>query len=354
MTLSNKQPIYKHPLFVIHISFWVIYIASDYLVHLKYGYYDPMPSFWSGVSAYLFTSIAALITLKNKHASLRFQITVMLTVLLIASVFWHKIYMILHRLRDTTLTEEITRVLNMTILDWLETGYMPIFKFIAWGAVFIAAKLYIERRERETELDQAQLQVQSSQLEALRYQINPHFLFNTLNSIDVSVLNDDKETAHNMISHLSQLLRHNLERGEQTKIPLEQELKINADFIEIEKIRFKDGISISQQIQPAALTCMIPPLLLQPLMENAIKFAWSQQGKAKVNLDIEIINNQLVISLQNSKSDQVTTRSGTGKGLINVEKRLALLYGEDATLQIMENEDSYLVTLCLPAERMAT
>lgn len=342
---------HNRPLLVLHLGFWLIYFIADSLDHIKNGYYDLIPSLVCTLSACLLTGLVAYLGLKSEDHGIKRQAFIFGGSLLISIMIWHKIFDVLHRLRETTLTQEWQRLVEMPALDWLQTGYMPLFLFLAWAGLFVAGNWYIQHREQQYELNSALLASKNAQLQALRYQLNPHFLFNVLNSVDVSVLNDDKETAHNMLKHLSQFLRSNLQRGEQNKITLQQELATIDDYVSIEKIRFRDAISIKKQIEPDCLAMMLPPMLLQPLMENAIKFAWGQQKSGIVELLIAKKERQLSIQLRNSKSATTSSKAGTGSGLKNTVERLKLLYGSDASLRTEEDDATFTAHLLLPIEQ---
>lgn len=340
----------RHPLLVLHLSMWLIYIIVDSFDHIKSGYYDLFPSIFCGFSACVLTGIVALIAMRYEEDGIKKQGAIFAVCLLFATIVWHKIFAILHRLTDTSIAEEINKLFELSLSGWLQTGYMPLFLFIAWAGLFVASKWYLETQKQELQLNEVLLQAKQAQLQALRYQLNPHFLFNVLNNIDVSILHEDKQTAHLMVTHLSQFLRNNLERGEQSKVTLLQELEMLNDYIAIEKLRFKEAIAITQQIDTACLQAMLPPMLLQPLMENAIKFAWDQQQQGGISLVVDKTSNVMNIKLSNSKFQSVQPHNGTGKGLRNVQDRLQLIYGDDATFCTMDKAETFDVILELPLE----
>ena len=345
-----RPPFYRHPLVMLHTSIWIIYIIGDSFDHIKSGYYDLIPSIFCGASAFALTGLVALASNRLDDKNIKVQGVVFITLLFTAIIIWHKIFSIMHRLTDTSIVEEIDKLIQAQFSDWFQTGYMPLFLFIAWGGVFVASKWYLAHRDQQMLLNRALLDSKKSQLQSLRYQLNPHFLFNVLNSIDVCVLNEDKDTAHNMLKYLSGFLRSSLQQGEQSKISLKQELEIVDDFIRIEQLRFGDALKVETNIEPELLSAMVPPMLLQPLVENAIKFAWSQTEQGKILLAVSHRESRLIISIVNSKSQNVQDKAGTGTGLSNIAERLALLYGEDAKMRISDETYEFSVKLSIPLE----
>ena len=343
----------KHPLLTLQAVGWLIYLVADSLDHLAKGYYNLFPSLICAGSAFVVTGLVAWLTNKLEHLGTLKQNLAFSGLILLAAILWHKVWAILHdkEVPFEQTFEAFAKIPDYTLAQWLTTGYYPLFLFLAWSGVFFAAKWYFVHKEQQEKLGQALLNTRQAQLQTLRYQLNPHFLFNVLNSVDVSVLKDDKQTAHQMLQHLSGFLRHSLEQGEQDKIPLSQEMKLIRDFINIEQLRFKDALLVELDIADECEAAMLPPMLLQPLMENAIKFAWSYQGKGVVSLNALKQGAHLVVSLCNSTSEQQQAdKSGTGTGLRNTRDRLMLVYGDDADLSHKQQNEQFIVTIKIPME----
>jgi len=339
----------KHPLLVFQLTGWTAYILVDVFNHLRTGYFEYIPSLIGGVSACILTGLVAFISDKFKQRSIREQVILFALLLFTAIVLWHKVYTVIHTLEDS-MTIALHKVLQYSPSQWLKTGYMPLFLFLAWSGFYVGSKWFLAHREQQIELNLSQLKTKHAQLQTLRYQLNPHFLFNILNSIDVSVMSDDKDTAHSMLKHLSRFLRNSLQQGEQDKISLKHEIEIVKDFISIEQIRFGDKLKIELDISQECEGAMLPPMLLQPLIENAIKFAWSQTGQGEVNLLVNKVGFQLIIQITNSKAQNRADMKGTGTGLRNTQERLALVYGDDASLNSEDLSGQFKVELKLPLE----
>jgi two-component system LytT family sensor kinase len=198
----------------------------------------------------------------------------------------------------------------------------------------------------------------------LRYQLNPHFLFNTLNSISTLVLLKQTEPANAMLTRLSGFLRHTLVTQPGGKVSVAQEVETLKLYLDIERMRFEERLRTVFKIEPAAAQASIPSLLLQPLVENAIKYAVSPQEEgARISLTAQVIGNRLrVIVADTGPGSQAavarvsdalsgTRAVSTGVGLANIRDRLAQAYGEDHRFQIDNPpEGGFTVTIEIPYE----
>jgi LytS/YehU family sensor histidine kinase len=245
----------------------------------------------------------------------------------------------------------LDELLQAPLSDWLSGSSYRVLLIISWAGLFSSAYTYLEKKAQEREVLKAKSAMKEAQLQQLMTQLNPHFLFNVLNSIDVAILDNDNETAHQMLIRLSQLLRSTLEHKFTNKVQLKQEIALLNSFVEIEQQRFKQNIQFNYQIQPNASMAFLPPLILQPLMENAIKFSWHLGTDCNIDLVASIKNSQLNIQISNQFNEkQLSDKEGTKTGLENVKSRLQLLYGDEAILTIKKHVNSFTVTLLIPLE----
>jgi hypothetical protein len=211
--------------------------------------------------------------------------------------------------------------------------------FIYWSIVFaVQGWLYYERyRDRELRSSVLQTQLATAQLQALKVQLHPHFLFNTLNSVN-ELMHQDVNTAERVITRLSDLLRMALENIGVQELSLRQELDFVEGYLEIEQTRFLDRLQVKLDISPETLDCRIPNLLLQPLVENAIRHGVSKSSEPGV---IEIctrkISDRLLIvvsdngpGIKNYGNGQLP-KSNFGLGLSTTRTRLEFLYGKEQT-----------------------
>lgn len=183
------------------------------------------------------------------------------------------------------------------------------------------------------------LRLREAQLCALEGQVNPHFLFNSLNTIRGMIV-EDAGVAQDMVTRLANILRYNLQREKSSTVPLEREIEIVADYLAIESIRFDDRLTIRMEIEPAAAHAQVPSMLVQTLVENAVKHGiGGRTDGGEILICAKIQNRALVLEVVNSGQLSKPPAGGTQIGLINARERLRLLYGEQASLRL-ENRDS--------------
>ena len=202
----------------------------------------------------------------------------------------------------------------------------------AWSALYYGINFYLIIEEQADQLLKLENQATSAQLAMLRYQLNPHFLFNTLNSISTLVLLKQTERANAMLSRLSSFLRYTLANEATAQVTIEQEIDTLKLYLEIEKMRFEDRLRPSFEIDPAVGKARLPSLLLQPLVENAIKYAVTPQEEgAEIAVAARLAGDRVQITVADTGAgDQGAGGSGsTGVGLANIRDRLSQAYGED-------------------------
>lgn len=219
-------------------------------------------------------------------------------------------------------------------------GYVAIFNYF--------------RFRREAELSsEARLHAHNAHLEMLRYQINPHFLFNTLNSVSTLVLDNENERAEHMIENLSNFLRFSLENTPSAKIPLEDEIGIIKEYLNIEEIRFSEKLTIEFDIAPNTLNILVPSLILQPAIENTIKHAVAlMKNNGKITISSAIVKQNLVLCVSDNGPGFDTAKPMNGIGLANMRDRLSAIYGGTANLEITSKIDQGVkVSMTIPVER---
>lgn len=341
----------QKPLSWLHLAGWTIYVLGDYADHvLGYGVYYAVPSVGSGLAAYLLTGFVAVVANAMQSWRMAFKAPIFITLLYLCSIVWHKIWTAMHTDAEEQIIVALRKIPGLSFEEWIGTGYVPLLLFLSWAALYLGGKMFLARQEQASDLNAALLEAKKAQLHTLRYQLNPHFLFNSLNSVDVSVLAGDKDTAHQMIKHLTSFLRRSLEQGEQDKILFEHELALVRDFVTIEELRFGDAIELDFDVSEESNKTLVPPMLLQPLVENALKYAWTQTNKGHVVLRAMVESGFLKVEIVNDKFDGTQEMVGTGTGLRNTRERLDLLYGEDAAI-VTENLDTHFkVQLTIPRE----
>jgi two-component system sensor histidine kinase AlgZ len=207
-----------------------------------------------------------------------------------------------------------------------------------------------ESQAAQARLMEASILARDAELKALRAQINPHFLFNSLNSIS-ALTSLDPVKAREMCILLADFLRMTLGLGEKALVPLQEELDLLQRFLAIEKVRFGDRLQVDVQVNTQTESCLVPPLILQPLVENAVVhgIAHMPEGGA-VKLSAECTGGRLQLVLENSVDPDAPPSRKGGMGLANVRQRLEARYGKDATIRSTAEEECFRVALSLPAE----
>ncbi len=257
-----------------------------------------------------------------------------------------------------------------------ETGFVRLFIGIyffdltllgAWSALYYAINFFLQVEEQSDRLERLEAQATSAQLAMLRYQLNPHFLFNTLNSISTLVLLKQTEPANAMLTRLSSFLRHTLVTQPGGKVTVAQEVETLQLYLSIERMRFEDRLRTDFRVEERAAKAQIPSMLLQPLIENAIKYGVSplEEG-AQISLLAQIVGPRLRITVSDTGpgvdvsgvADDLPAvmathkrRDSTGVGLANIRDRLGQAYGDDHRFEIRSPESGgFTVLIEIPHE----
>jgi len=203
---------------------------------------------------------------------------------------------------------------------------------------------------RQAERRQLQLEVLSrdAELRALRAQLDPHFLYNSLNSIS-ALTTVDPAGARRMCMLLADFLRDTLAISVRDRIPLEEELALTDRFLGIEQVRFGERLQVERHVDAAAARCRVPPLLLQPLVENAVThgIAGLVEGGV-IRLDVSRDQNRIAIAIENPRDTDAPLPARRGVGLDNVRQRLTTMFGSDARIDARADQGRYRVELALP------
>ena len=211
--------------------------------------------------------------------------------------------------------------------------------------MFIA---YEQAREAERTSYELKLFAQDAELRALRAQINPHFLFNSLHSIS-ALIGSNQAQARTMTLKLADFFRRGLKLGTEDFIPFRDELSLISDFLEIEKIRFGTRLNVDQQIDSGTTDAAVPPLILQPIVENAVRHGIAQMvDGGTIRIAAVRTGDRIKLTVENPVDPDRPRRKGTGLGLRNVRSRLTTLYGGDARIDVEETKSYFRVELIFP------
>jgi len=259
---------------------------------------------------------------------------------------------------------------------FLGVFYLDLTLLGAWSALYYAINYFLQVEEQNDQLLRLEAQATSAQLAMLRYQLNPHFLFNTLNSISTLVLLKQTEPANAMLSRLSSFLRYTLINEPAGRVTVAQEIETLKLYLGIERMRFEDRLRTEFRIDPATCEALLPSLLLQPLVENAIKYAVTplEEG-AQITVAAQLVGSRLRITVSDTGPGLQNTLDpnrlaainiealsiggsiggdpvSTGVGLANIRDRLAQAYGDQHRFEIHDApEGGFAVVIELPFEK---
>jgi LytS/YehU family sensor histidine kinase len=222
--------------------------------------------------------------------------------------------------------------------------------FNMFFVVFIAIAIKFYKRWSEKDFREQKIQKEKveTELQMLKTQINPHFLFNTLNSIYVLAMKNSDQTA-NTVMKLSDILDYILYKIDAPRIAIPTEIQIIENYIELEKIRYTNRVNLSLSSDFESEDIQIPPMLIIPFIENAFKHGVAKSlGESWIKISIQEKGEMLNIAVSNSKGQNSTKSEGGGIGLVNVKKRLEILYLDSYILDISDKINSYEVFLSIP------
>jgi len=225
--------------------------------------------------------------------------------------------------------------------------------YLLWVASYYVLLTMETSRKAEQRATEARLLARDSELRALKAQINPHFIFNSLHSIS-ALTSIDAGRAREMCISLADFLRATLGMGEKTLIALSEELDLIHRYLAVEKVRFGARLNMEETIDDAALTCIIPPLLLQPLVENAIVHGVAHLPEGGwIRLNAQTGGDRLTISVENNFDPEFKSKRRSGIGLANVRERVEARYGKEGSFLATAEGDRFRVAISLPVERSA-
>jgi LytS/YehU family sensor histidine kinase len=225
---------------------------------------------------------------------------------------------------------------------------------LVWSTLYFGIKYYLLSQEEKQRYLKASSMAHEDQLKMLRYQLNPHFLFNTLNAISTLILDKDTELANGMVMKLSRFLRYTLANDPMQQVSVAEEIESLKLYLDIEKVRFAERLTLHFDVSPDARHAQMPSLLLQPLVENSIKYAVSQSvggGSIAVAARVDGGRLELVVADDGPGLDlrQGRLPKGSGVGLANTRERLSEIYGDRQSFRLTGTEPHGLtITIRIP------
>ncbi len=258
---------------------------------------------------------------------------------------------------------------NELYWSWVKHGWQPehwldrfggvmgsFYILLCWSGLYFGIKYYQQLQRQTEQTLKATAAAHQAQLKMLRYQLNPHFLFNTLNAISTLILDRNNEVANLAVTRLSDFLRYSLDNDPMKRVTLRQELEALDLYLEIEKVRFGDRLRVKREIETSALDALVPSLILQPLIENAIKYAVSPREEGgSVRIAAKTHRGTLLFTIADDgpglNHAAPNNSKSSGVGLKNTRERLKQLYGNDQAFTLAPNVPHGLViTINIPLE----
>jgi sensor histidine kinase YesM len=242
---------------------------------------------------------------------------------------------------------------GLTIASFLGTMFSFTLVLLTWNLIYFAIHYFNNWTQAEIERWKLEAVMKEAQLGSLKSQIRPHFVFNTINNIRSLIL-EDEEKAREMLLNFSDLFRYALKNTDQSKVTLSEELEIVNQYLELLSIQYDDKLNFKIQVEEGLELIELPPMILQLLVENAVKHGISQSSKGgSILIDIDKKKDFLNIRVQNSGN--LNKSSGLeehlGVGLDNVKRRLELIYCGKAALKVHEIENNVVAAIKIPIER---
>jgi sensor histidine kinase YesM len=262
-----------------------------------------------------------------------------------------------------------TLIKNWNLWEIYKHGYRPdqwisyfkltlgsFYIMLCWSGLYFGIKYYqMLQNERQKSLT-ALTQAHEAQLTMLRYQLNPHFLFNTLNAISTLILINENKTANGMVSKLSEFLRYSLDKDPIERVSLSQEVQVLKLYLDIEKVRFEDRLQTHFKLTDMASKALVPSMILQPLIENSIKYAVAHnEHGGKISIEAQTFGEDLLIEVSDNGpgTDLIDGHPAqrVGVGIRNIQERLQALYDRNFSFVMSDNQPSGLtIKIRMPLE----
>ena len=343
----------------LHICGWLGYGIAQYLGTLLYeNKYEHMTGYGKVIAVAAISGFLLSLELRYIYRRL-WSLTPRMMILgaLLSCYVFALLWRVLVNSAYLQFTSDSMEWIMKSPLEFFSNTMAGMYLFLCWTGLYFGFKYYESaQQQREATLRSAAL-AQEAQLKMLRYQLNPHFLFNTLNAISTLILDSENRTANQAVMRLSEFLRYTLDQDPMKKVTLRQEIEAMNLYLTTEKLRFGDRLQLEFAIEERALEALVPSLLLQPLIENAVKFAVSPSEKGgSVRIEGRARGSMLELVVADDGPGLNTGAApgaGRGVGLRNTRERLAVLYGDNHRFATLDNKPGLRIELGLPLEMSA-
>jgi len=340
----------------LHIGGWLAYALSQYLGTLLYdSKYEHMKGYLTVIM--IATVSGFLLSLELRYIYRRLWTRsprVVMFVALLSCYLFALVWRVIINSAYMMFTSDSMEWEMKSGLEFFSNAMHSSYLLLCWTGIYFGIKYYESlQQQREATLRAAAL-AQEAQLKMLRYQLNPHFLFNTLNAISTLILDNENRTANQTVMRLSEFLRYTLDQDPMKKVTLRQEIEAMNLYLTTEKLRFGERLRLEFAVEERALEALVPSLLLQPLIENAVKYAVSpaeQGGTIRVEGRARGVMLELAVSDDGPGLNNGSAAStGRGVGLRNIRERLAVLYDDRHRFATLDNKPGLRIELGLPLE----
>lgn len=355
--LKNRAALF----WTLHVGGWLGYGLSQYLGTLLYeNKYETMKGYaWVIATAMVSGFLLSLELRYLYHRLWTRSPRVLIAGALLCCYVFALLWRVIINCSYLVFTSEGMTWVMKSPLEIFGNTMSAMYLLMCWTGLYFGFKYYDSlQQQREATLRAATL-AQEAQLKMLRYQLNPHFLFNTLNAISTLILDSQNRTANQAVMRLSEFLRYTLDQDPMKKVTLRQEIEAMNLYLTTEKLRFGDRLKLEFAVEERALEALVPSLLLQPLIENAVKYAISpaeQGGTVRVEgrargamLELVVADDGPGLSTPNP-AGAAARENGRGVGLRNTRERLAVLYGDNHRFATFDNKPGLRVEMGLPLE----
>ncbi len=283
----------------------------------------------------------------NKLKWLDDKIHILILKIIVASFILGIVFSIIVNLSSRIITDT-----NPRLIEIGDVTFGAVIYFI-WSMLYVGFLLFYKARRQEFKNMQLLTLNTEVELKNLRSQLNPHFMFNAMNSIR-ALIDENPTKSKEAVTQLANVLRNSLIHSKKQEITLEEELSIVNDYLGLEKIRYEERLKITQQISPETLACLVPPLLVQTLVENGIKHGIAKIIKGgELILESKMEEDKLKIYVINTGKIYTDNVSLTSVGVENTLKRLKLLYGNKASFSLLQREDKVIAEIEIPKTKQA-
>jgi signal transduction histidine kinase len=343
----------------LHVSGWLGYAIAQYLGTLLYeNKYEHMTGYGkviviAAIGGFLLSLELRYIYRRLWNLTPRVMILGALLSCYVSALVWRVMVNSSYLLYTSDSMEWVMK----SPLEFFSNAMAGMYLFLCWTGLYFGFKFYESAQQQREATLRAVTLAQEAQLKMLRYQLNPHFLFNTLNAISTLILDSENRVANQAVMRLSEFLRYTLDQDPMKKVTLRQEIEAMNLYLTTEKLRFGDRLRLEFAIEERALEALVPSLLLQPLIENAVKFAVSpseQGGSVRVEGRARGAMLELAVSDDGpGLNTGAAAGAGRGVGLRNTRERLAVLYDDNHRFATLDNKPGLRIELGLPLEMSA-